>query len=262
MTRELSELEREFELELEETGDASNDSELGFESDLDGELEEDEEIGDEEIADLEANGFAARLGELSLAQEAGEDIDERVREVVEDMEREYFFKGLVKRLSKAGKGLVKRGLKMAKGLPAFQAISGLTQLARGNLKGMLANLAKTGLQAAAGAIPGGAIALPALQSMGIVPGEASDPDWARFTEVAERAYDHLARNLNEQTPNPAVAAQQASAALSAGLSRGIGAHRWGSVNRGGAGGMAPGAGARRTVRVTLGPGERLVVTRR
>lgn len=81
--------------------------------------------------------------------------------------------------------------------------------------------------------------------------------------MAERSYDHLARNLNEQTPNPVAAVQQASAALSAGLSRaGLAANRWGSVNRAGGVGASPGAGGRRTVRVVLGPGERLVVTRR
>ena len=172
------------------------------------------------------------------------------------MEREYFFKGLVKRLSKAGKGLVKRGLKMAKGLPAFQALSGLTQLARGNLKGMLANLAKTGLQAAAGAIPGGAIALPALQSLGIVPGETSDPDWARFTEVAERSYDHLARNLNEQTPNPIAAAQAGGALSRRSLSR-PGSPRSAGERHRAAVRVAPGAGAggRRTVRVCSAPRE-------
>ena len=95
-------------------------------------------------------------------------------------------------------------------------------------------------------------------------------EWARlgaafwaFTEVAERSYDHLARNLNEQTPNPVVAAQQASAALAAGLSRaGLSPQRWGSVNRSGGVVASHGTGARRTVRVVLGPGERLVVTRR
>lgn len=252
----ISNLEREFELELEDTGDASNDSEAGYDGDseLDEELD-DGEVGDEEIANLES-GFADRLAELSMAHESGEDVDERLREVVDDMEREYFFKGLARRLSRAGKGLLRKGLRIAGNLPAFKAISGLSQLARGNLKGMLSSLAKSGLQAVASAVPGGAMALPALQSLGVLPGEAADPDWARFNEIAERSFNHLARNLDEATPNPVAAAQQASSALAAGV-RGVGAA---TRFTGGGGGGARRSG--RTVRVVLRPGDRLVVTRR
>ena len=142
-TADLSQLEREFELEMDD--DAAGELELEFESD-EGELDEDRPAFEAE-ADDAADGFAERFYELSQGSYESEfELDQEVNRLVADMEQEFFFKGLGKRLRSAGKGLLKKALKHAAGkFPALNALKGVTQLARGNLKGMLGSLAKAGL---------------------------------------------------------------------------------------------------------------------
>ena len=81
-------------------------------------MEEDSESlaeyeGDElgEIGE-EAGDYAERFYELSEREYESElEVDEEVNGLLNEMERDFFFGGLKKRLKKAGKGLLKKGLK-------------------------------------------------------------------------------------------------------------------------------------------------------
>jgi hypothetical protein len=154
------------------------------------------------------------------------------------------------------RGLVSKGLQFAQQrLPALKAI---TQLARGNLKGLLLPLAKTALGAA---VPGGPAALALLKGLGF---EASEDDprnrvgWQNYTRMAREAYEHLADNMTARVDEPREAGQLAASAFqgalrqaqarAAGLSSGL--MRAGVAGAGG-----------RVIRVRLRPGQKLVVTR-
>jgi hypothetical protein len=229
---EVSDLEREFEMEMEDEPSSEFESEEDAGS---GEFEEpDSEF--EGDYDSENGDYASRFYELSQRSfESESEADDEVNRLVNDMEHEFFFKGLGKRLRKAGKGLLSKAGKYAMSrIPQLKALQGITQLARGNLKGSLASLAKAGL---ASAIPGGAVALPALKALGF---EASEPDgnreaWDNYVEVAREAFDALAENLNEQADNPLEASRIAATSFNTGLKRvqgrGIAGHRSGRRRR-------------------------------
>lgn len=244
----MSELEREFELEMEDSNEfeeqegsreaeeagelesyggqmGSLESEERFEtesdSELDREFEQLAEVEGERESDGEADRpyyYAERFQELSDREfESEYELNTELDRLFEDMEREFFFG----KLKKIGKRFIKRAVRMAKNLPAFRAVKAASQLARGNLRGMLGSLAKAALPMAASVIPGGAVALPVLKGMGF---EAEDPEstrigWRNFVEVSQEAYDHLASNITEKAVNPVIASQQASNAFKYGLSK-------------------------------------------
>lgn len=249
-TADLSQLEREFELEMDE--DSSGELELEFEAD-EGEL--DEEAGSSAYETDEATEtFAGRFYELSQGSYESEfELDEDVNRLVAEMEHEFFFKGLGRRLRRAGKGLLKKAVKAAAGsIPAVKALQSVTQLARGNLRGMLGSLAKAGL---ASAIPGGAVALPALKALGF---EAEEPEanreaWRNYGEVSREAFQYLAENLHEHADAPAEASRLATAALQAGLRKGQTRPRGRSFRRH----AGPSAGTRV---IRLRRGDRLIIT--
>jgi hypothetical protein len=243
---DLSELEQEFELEMED----DSAGELEFEDDTAGEL--DDPAGELELGDG-VESFAERFYELGQGSYESEyELDEGVNELVTQMEHEFFFGSLKKRLKSAGKGLLKKGLKMAAGaIPGGNVLKALTQLSRGNLKGLLGSLAKAGL---ASAIPGGAVALPALKALGF---EADDPDgnreaWTNYAEVSREAFEYLAENLNENADSPLEASRLATTAFQTALKRapGVGRAR-----------MRPGGGlpGRRARVIHLRRGERIVI---
>ncbi len=238
---DLSELEQEFELELED------DSAAELERDEDFATEVDDSAGELESGDG-TDGFAERFYELGQGSyESESELDDGVNELVEDMEREFFFGSLKKRLKNAGRNLLKKGLKYAAGaVPGGQVLKALTQLSRGNLKGLLASLAKSGLAAA---IPGGALALPALQALGF---SADDPEgnreaWGNYTEMSREAFEYLADHLNEDADSPLEASRLATAAFQTALKR--------------AGGRAgsPARTARGTRVIHLRRGQRIVI---
>ena len=206
---DMSDVEREFELEMEEEPTEDRELEREF----------------EEIEEESADDYAERFHELSQRQfEAESEVDDAVNGLLNEMERDFFFKGLRKKLKKAGKGLLKKGLKLAKGLPAFQAVKGITQLARGDLKGLLGSLAKAGLGAAISAVPGGAAILPALKALGFEAAE-DDPEankeaWRNFVGVSREAFDSLAQNLHEQADDPLEASRLATRAFQEALEKG------------------------------------------
>jgi hypothetical protein len=267
--RGISDLEREFELDME----SGPPDEEAFESDLDQELEAelDEEYGEEEgPEDLDRElefeqdqdpremEFAERFYELGQRQFESEfEVDRELAEVLDDMEREYFLGGLVKKLkkSKLVRGLVQKGLNFAQ--KRFPALKAITQLARGNLKGALLPLAKTALGTV---VPGGPAALGVLQGLGFETAE-DDPrnrvGWQNYTRMAREAYETLADNVTMRVDEPRVASQLAAGAFQQALSQAQARAQAGSGRtRAGAG-----AAGGRVIRVRLKPGQKLVVTR-
>jgi hypothetical protein len=269
--RGISDLEREFELDME----SEPPDEEAFESDLDEEFEAelDEEYGEEEVGDepdrafeveLEQDGdpreleFAERFYELGQRQFESEfEVDRALTGVLNDMEREYFLGGLAKRLrrSKLVRGLVRKGLSFAQ--QRFPALKAVTQLARGNLKGMLLPLAKTALGAA---VPGGPVALGVLKGLGFETAEdaaANRAGWQNYSRMAREAYEHMADNVTMNVDQPREANQLAAGAFQQAL-RAAQARAQNGMGLGSAGARAMG---RRVIRIRLKPGQKLVVTR-
>jgi hypothetical protein len=239
-TSGLSQLEREFELELEDAVDSRE---------LDQEFESQDQEADDAELEFERGGsdYAERLSELAAREfETESEVDQALNEVLNDMEQEYFFGSLKKAFNKFKKGtigkLVSKGLKMAAGhIPAFQALKGITSLARGDLKGMVGSLAKAGLGSV---VPGGGAALGAL---GFEAETSTDREaWDNVVNVARESYEHLARNLNERVNEPLEASRLAADAFKAGLAK---------VGRAG----SPSGGARRRHRIRVRRGDVLII---
>ena len=265
---DLSDLEREFELDMEDqspeeseagdsvpNGSATGDYELDedFESfrDDSGETEDSTGQEDSETQTDESDGYAERFYELSLREfESDNELQGAVRNILDDLEKEYFFgkiASLAKRAAKTGVGrLVKKGVALAGKLPAFQGVKAITQMAREGLKGPLGAMIMS-------AFPGGAAALPILQSLGIrLPGGLAEREtFEDLAVISREAFEHLATNLTEKADQPAVAAQLAAQALQTAVANG--AKRRHSDRSGRSG---------KVKRVTLGPGEKLIVVRR
>jgi hypothetical protein len=251
---ESREAERSKEFESNGGQMGSRESEERFETESDSELDRefeqlaelDKEKGSEGESDRPSY-YAERFYELSDREfESESELNTEIDRLLDEMEREYFFG----KLKKFGKRFAKKAFAMAKNLPAFQAVRAASQLARGNLKGMLGSLAKSALPMALSAFPGGAAALPILKAMGF---EAGDPDstrngWRNFVETSQEAYEYLASNITEKAVDPVVASQQASLALKYGLGK-VQSRRKGS---------ALGTG-KRTYRIRVKKGQRIRV---
>jgi len=227
--KDMSELEKDFELEMEEEPVEKEEpiEERELEEEFERVAELKEERPEEEFEEIEEReepaDYAERFYELSLREfESEAEVDDAVNKLLNEMEREYFFKGLWKKLKKGGKWLLKKGIKLAKGLPVFQAVKGITQLARGNLKGLLGSLAKAGLGAAVSAIPGGAAILPALKAIGFEVAEEPEQNqeaWRNYDLLCREAFDHLASNINEKADDPIEASRLATEAFQSALKK-------------------------------------------
>jgi hypothetical protein len=108
---DMSELEREFEFEMEAESDDEFEGEFEeeFEFELDDEFEFEADDEFEGMEDQEyGNDYAERFYELSQRQfESESEVDTAINEVLDDMEREYFFgkalrgiKNIAKKVSK------------------------------------------------------------------------------------------------------------------------------------------------------------------
>lgn len=222
-----SALEREFELETaeEEEEGAMTELEEPF-AELSAELDEPGAREPEREQGYGGDGtdFVERFMELGEREfESESDLDSAVNGVLHDIEREYFFKGLTKRLGGLGKQFLQQGLKTVGSQLGknFPAVGALTQLARGNLKGMLAPLAKTALSTA---FPGIGAAMPALSALGFGFEASEDPQlqrqaWQNYVTLAREAYEGLAANLSPDAADPLGANRLASSALRNALAR-------------------------------------------
>jgi uncharacterized coiled-coil protein SlyX len=218
--KDISDLEREFEEEIRKE-ELPEESRLPEETEL--EREYDEEMKSEELPEeKKLDPFAEKFYELSSRTFKTEtELNNAVNEILNEIERDYFFKGLFKKTKKAGQFLLKKGLKMFKGFPAFQAAKAITQLARGNLKGTLGTLAKVGLKGVRTSTGVGA-ALPILNALGFEIGKGIEQNreaWQNFTNVCKESFDYLARNLNENADDPIEASRLASEAFSTALKK-------------------------------------------
>ncbi|MGI6455248.1 MAG: hypothetical protein ACOX5R_06440 [bacterium] len=229
---DMSELEREFEFEMEAESDDEFEGEFEeeFEFELDDEFEFEADDEFEGMEDQEyGNDYAERFYELSQRQfESESEVDTAINEVLDDMEREYFFgkalrgiKNIAKKVSK--NQVFKTAFNAAKSLaskhPAFKALQGVTQLARGNLRGMLGSLAKAGLGSM---VPGGAAILPALQALGFKETELPEDNreaWNNYVMVAREAYETMANSITDQIDNPMIANQKATSAFQQALKK-------------------------------------------
>lgn len=265
----FSELEREYEFDMDEPtrrGEGGLEEEYesffeGEEPDAEYEFDDDREY---EAPDGGVEEYAERFYELSQRQfESEVEAENALNELFTEMEPEYFFGSIRKALKKAkrvvGKvsrspigGLIKKGIAAAGGqIPAFQALKGITALARGDLRSLLTHLAKSGLGAA---LPGAGPFLPmAMKAMGFeaeVDAEENREAWNRFVEVSREAYEDLADNLNERADDPLEASRLANMSFQQALqntSRARGQRRPGAAAGGG----------RRVVNVR--PGEEIVI---
>lgn len=225
---DLSELERELELEMDDDAELTDDRGIERELEILTEFEEEPEGEFEEVEQETGDDYAERFYELSTrAFESESEVDAAVNDLLGEMEREYFWGGLKKALKKVPvKKLLKKGLSVVKGLalkhPALQGLKSLTQLARGNLKGMLGSFAKTAITTLLSSHPAGAAILPALRALGFEATE--DPEvnraaWQNFVEVSREAFDHLGTSMTEIADEPLEASRLATNAFQAAFRR-------------------------------------------
>lgn len=269
---DLSALEREFEYEME--GASGEDTEMEFESladdnefeenfefetddELEGPDDEFEENYEFEGDDDRAYEFVERFMEISGRQfETSYEVDAAMNEVLDDIEREYFFGAIKRGLKKLSKNKLLRSL-AKKGMTLgvnkfFPGLQGALQLARGNVKGALLNFGK---QALGSVVPGGAVMLDAVKQIGLQPGgdgEAPEREtWENFVDLSREAYEHLADNLTSGAHLPGEATRLANNAVQHAIAK---ARRRTAPRR------AMGARRRphgRVVQLRVAPGERV-----
>jgi uncharacterized protein YoxC len=210
--KDKSDIEKEFEEDLKK--EEPEERRLPEEEELEREFDEDlegEELPEKKALDPSAEKFY-ELSSKTFKTET--ELDTAVNEILNEIERDYFFKGLLKKTGKSGKSLLKKGLITFKGVSAFQAAEGITQLVRGNLKGTLSTLAKSGLKVRAGAP-----VLPVLGTLGFEPEEPNRNAWQNFVNLCKESFDYLARNLDENADDPLEANKLASEAFGDALKR-------------------------------------------
>lgn len=243
---QMSDMEREFELEMDndrelESGDdfefemTATDEEseyTDYEAD-DFEMEQDDyeaESYDEpqnEYEWFESNDYGERFYELSQREfESESEADEAVNEILNEMEHEFFLGGLLKggglldKAKNAAKKLAKKGMDLAKkagiNIPSLDALKSMLGPVSGLLKGNLAALIKPALKTALAAHPAGAALLPVLQGIGFEASEDTDGNremWNRYASVAREAFENLAQTINENADHPLEASRLATNAF-------------------------------------------------
>jgi hypothetical protein len=145
--------------------------------------------------------FAERLYKLSQQNfKSSSELDFRINEIMNEIERQFFFGKLLKKIKKKALGkLIKLSKKFIKGLPASRGIDTITQLSRGNLKGALTSIARAGLSSL---VSGGPVSIPilnALNSISELPNSVQNDlkVWKNFVNIAEYAYENLIDNFKE-----------------------------------------------------------------
>lgn len=285
--QDMSELEQEFELEMDdsetddfetddfEMNDDSETDDFEFEADDESESDdyesehEDDSQGEYEWLESSNSGYGERFFELSQREfESESEIDEAVNEILDDMEREYFLGGILKgglsKLKSAAQNLAKKGIAMAKkagiNLPSIEALKSMLGPVAGLLKGNLGALIKPALKAALMAHPAGMAALPALKALGFESSEDMGENreaWDNYAAVAQESFEYLAANINANANNPIEASRLAANAFQAGLKnvknrRGFMPNKMRRAN----------SQKRKVRRIYIHPGETLVIRRK
>jgi hypothetical protein len=259
---DISDLESQYELESDEDSEFEygEDAELDDDSELDDEFE----TGEEPEGELDqSQTYGERFHELAMREfETDEELEVGLRDILGEMEQQYFIGGLVK---KGFGGLVKRAKKAAGGLARRAASAAASHLKRlpvaGLLKGASSllgkNLTDQLMRLAASAVPGGAIGLPALQALGIIPGgntgaaAADSETWDQFAEFAQEVYETAAAQVNPSALTPVTALGAAGQVI------GNVVHRRTGLGRGAFRGAGHAVSGRRVIRVR--PGESVLV---
>lgn len=228
---DMSDLEREFELEMDDQSYSGSmeEGEQEYEYDehsFENEYNQDEyEEELEHEAEYETTSFGERLYELSQREFESEwERNEALDEIFEDIEREYFWGKIKRAVRKVArnpivKGLVKKGWALAsKKIPQLSALKGITQIARGNLKGAAVSMARAGVGQV---IPGSAGIFDKVTSALGVSNKNRESEnieaFNHFTDGVARSYEFLADNLQIDMDDPIVANQLASRAFEAGI---------------------------------------------
>ncbi|MDY0883486.1 hypothetical protein ACFPL7_11045 [Dongia soli] len=289
--RDFSQLEREFELEMEDAGSIEQEfddmeSDEEFEEDeaddeafeLDEQFEQDEEFESVDDESGDASGqdqeYVERFLEIAAREfESESEVDQAMNEVLDDMSREYLFGGLVRGIKKLSKNkilrsLAKKGLKYAAG-KFFPGVEAAMQLAKGNVKGALLNIGK---QALGTVVPGGTATLDAVKSLGLAASEYPERNqqaWENYVTLAREAYEYLADNVTENADRPAEAARLANNAMRHAITRaqsraasmrrlpGRGMRRRGRHGYATSLGQTVQHGQARVIRLKVAPGQRI-----
>lgn len=251
----ISELEAQYELET------LDDSELEDSSDEELELQADEAFEEEPEAEIDAGQtYAERFAEIALREfETDEELESGLRDILDEMEQQYFLGGLIKKgvgfAKKMASKAAARGVKFAASrlnkLPIAGVLKGATGLLGKNLTDSLLRIAQS-------AIPGGAIGIPALQALGIIPGGAKEFEnetWQRFAEFAQEVYETAADQANENVINPLQAMQAANKAINTVVQQNAGGFASAAANAMRSPALA--SGNRRVIRVR--PGQTIVL---
>jgi len=216
---DLSELERELELEFENSTIRDEGSQ---EFELEPEPEASRDEGSQEFElelekDDKIEAFATKLHELSgRTYESEFEENSAIDNLLNEMQREYFsFGSVFKKLTNAGKGLLKKvAPKILGKVPIWGDVyKAATALASGNFKDLVKQMAKAGIQAY---LPGvGTAATTAANALGFEVGQEdiNNEAWKRFVLVNKEGYDYLARNLTPKADEPAEASRLASNAF-------------------------------------------------
>lgn len=273
-SNDMSELEQEFELEMDdlemdgdfETGDdyESETDDFEFEGDEDSEYGDEEfesEYEDESESEYEmfASGeadYAERFFELSQREfESESEIDEALNEIFDDMQREYFsFGGFIKNAAKKGFNLAK---KAALKMPQVQALKSMLGPAANMLKGNWKTLLKTALAAH----PAGAAALPALKAIGFESREDMSENreaWDGYVDASRESFEYLVNNATANANQPMVANRLAASAFQAGLKKAANNRR----RRLSPNGKVRDHHSKKIRRIAIAPGETIVIRRR
>lgn len=227
---DLSELEMELELEMDDEFEQDEELDDEFEQDeeLDDEFEsmaEDSETDEEFFADEPGSSeYAQRFFEISQQEfESDADREQLVSQLMKEMDEEFFLGKLKKgwsHLKRKGLGkLLQKGLKFAAGrFPQLKVLEGITDLAKGNLSGLLKNVAMSALAAH----PAGAGAMAAMKALGFDAGKAPEENqeaWENYVEAARESYEYLAETLTPDADQPLEASRLATQAFQRGVQK-------------------------------------------
>jgi hypothetical protein len=202
----MSDIESEFELEMDDLEVEDSEIEFGTEGDSEGEFGS----GSEDLADR-------LIGLASREFESEYELNDAVNEVTDELEREDFLGKFGKKLGSWAKKAAPRvlgNLPIAKLAKSF--LPGL------NLKSLLGNVLKSVMASNPALAALAPAAGPALQALGFK--EVEDPEenreaWNRFLEVSQDAYEYMVQNLTPQSNEPLQANKLAAAALHHGMSK-------------------------------------------
>ncbi|MCD9188876.1 MAG: hypothetical protein LUM44_20830 [Pyrinomonadaceae bacterium] len=281
---QLSEMEAEFELEMDDEFEFENTG-ATEESELESyETDENYESDDYEIDDLEIEEYAEepqneyewletdnsdygeRFFELSQREfESESEIDEAVDNLLTEMEQEFFLGGVLKKAKGLAQKIAKKGVDLAKkagiNLPSIEALKSMLGPVSGLLKGNLGALIKPALKAALSAHPAGAALMPVLKGFGFESGMDSDANrdaFNRYAEVAREAFENLAQDINENVDNPLEASRLATNAFQKAVKKHHRAHHGRHHGRRQVGGLHK----KKVRRIYAQPGEVIVVIQR